>query len=128
MKTDRRDAPRLVRLHRVGELTPVWVPGTEQESMRDLSRFREDLKEQDRHLKQHLLAFLLRNGQTGPSKIAKWTIEYWIWIADLSFPQPTTHVVIQGYVDAIKESQKRITLTETQIIRSLDSYSLAPMV
>ena len=128
VKTDRRDAQMLARLHRAGELTPVWVPGTEQESMRDLSRLREDLKEQERHLKQRLSAFLLRNGQTGPSKIAKWTIKYWIWVADLSFPQPTTHVVLQEYVDAIKESQKRIASIETEITRSLDSYSLAPMV
>ncbi len=52
--TDRRDAQMLARLHRVGELTPVWVPGTEQELMRDLSRLREDLKKQERQLKQRL--------------------------------------------------------------------------
>jgi len=44
VKTDRRDSENLARLHRVGELTPVWVPDLEQEAMRDLTRAREDMK------------------------------------------------------------------------------------
>ena len=43
MKTDRRDALSLARLHRAGELTAVWVPGPEQEVLRDLTRAREDM-------------------------------------------------------------------------------------
>ena len=38
VKTDRRDAVALARLHRSGDLTSVWVPGEEQEAMRDLTR------------------------------------------------------------------------------------------
>ena len=57
VKTDRRDAQTLARLHRAGELTSVWVPGPEQEEMRDLSRLREDLKTHERHVKQQLSAF-----------------------------------------------------------------------
>ena len=38
IKTDRRDAVALARLHRNGELTAVWVPDEEQEAMRDLER------------------------------------------------------------------------------------------
>ena len=44
IKTDRRDALTLARLHRAGELTPVWVPGPDQEAVRDLTRAREDMK------------------------------------------------------------------------------------
>jgi len=44
IKNDRRDATTLARLHRAGELTPVWVPDTETEAMRDLTRGREDAK------------------------------------------------------------------------------------
>lgn len=38
VKTDRRDAVRLAELLRAGELTPVWVPGEEDEALRDLVR------------------------------------------------------------------------------------------
>lgn len=40
VKTDRRDATMLARLHRAGELTSVWVPDTDHEAMRDLIRLR----------------------------------------------------------------------------------------
>lgn len=38
IKTDRRDAVNLAKLHRAGELTPVWVPDPQHEAMRDLVR------------------------------------------------------------------------------------------
>jgi transposase len=44
VKTDRRDSEGLARLHRTNELTPVWVPNAEQESIRDLTPAREDMK------------------------------------------------------------------------------------
>ena len=40
IKTDRRDAVMLARLHRAGELTEVWVPDAAHEAMRDLARAR----------------------------------------------------------------------------------------
>ena len=48
VKTDRRDALKLARLLRSGELTAVWVPDAEHEALRDLSRAREEARE-DRH-------------------------------------------------------------------------------
>ena len=44
VKTDRRDAEKLVRCYRVGELTPVWVPDADHEALRDLVRAREAAK------------------------------------------------------------------------------------
>jgi len=38
VKTNRRDATTLARLHRAGELTSVWVPDAAHEAMRDLVR------------------------------------------------------------------------------------------
>jgi len=63
LKTDRRDALLLARLHRAGELTAVWVPDAEQEAIRDLSRAREDMKAIELKARQRLGAFLLRHGQ-----------------------------------------------------------------
>jgi transposase len=41
VKTDRRDALMLAKLHRAGELTPIWIPDAAHEAMRDLVRGRE---------------------------------------------------------------------------------------
>jgi transposase len=43
VKTDRRDATMLARLHRAGELTPVWVPDADHEAMRDLIPYSQNI-------------------------------------------------------------------------------------
>ncbi len=40
VKTDRRDALMLAKLHRAGELTAIWIPDAAHEAMRDLVRAR----------------------------------------------------------------------------------------
>jgi transposase len=62
IKTDRRDAQMLVRLHRTGELTSIYVPALEDEAIRALTRGREDATAVERKAKQCILAFLLRHG------------------------------------------------------------------
>ena len=44
VKTDRRDCLQLARLHRAGELSAIYVPGVEDEAIRDLIRAREDAR------------------------------------------------------------------------------------
>ena len=62
MKTDRRDAAKLARCHRSGDLTSVWVPDKNHEALRDLVRRRETAF-QDRHrARQRFGKFLLRHG------------------------------------------------------------------
>ena len=63
VKTDRRDAIKLARLLRAGELDTVWVPDAAHEAMRDLVRSRGDAKEQTKVSKQQLQSFLLRHGR-----------------------------------------------------------------
>jgi transposase len=40
VKTDRRDAAKLARSYRAGDLTLVWVPDADHEALRDLVRAR----------------------------------------------------------------------------------------
>ena len=63
IKTDRRDALSLARLHRSGDLAEVWVPDEEQEAVRDLVRCRADFKHAERRARQRLHSFLLRHGR-----------------------------------------------------------------
>ena len=62
IKTDRRDAVKLARSHRAGELTPVWVPDQAHEAMRDLVRARTAAVRALRQARQQLSSFLLRHG------------------------------------------------------------------
>src|SRR6266511_4660118 len=60
VKTDRRDAVQLARLLRSGDLSPIYVPVVEDESIRDLVRAREDALKDGKAAKARLKAFLLR--------------------------------------------------------------------
>jgi phosphoribosylformylglycinamidine synthase len=62
IKTDRRDARLLARLHRAGELTAVHIPDERDEAIRDLCRARTDAVHDLRGGRNQLKAFLLRNG------------------------------------------------------------------
>jgi transposase len=63
VKTDRRDAVMLAKLHRAGELTAVWVPDDAHEAMRDLVRARATSRQVLSKARQHLQGFLLRHGR-----------------------------------------------------------------
>jgi transposase len=71
IKTDRRDAASLARLHRAGELTAVWVPDPGHEALRDLVRARLDAVHALRRARQQLSGFLLRHG--GHYRRPAWT-------------------------------------------------------
>lgn len=62
MQTDRRDAEKLARHYRSGNLTAVWVPDGGHEALRDLVRAREDAKQDQLRAKHRLSKFLLRHG------------------------------------------------------------------
>jgi len=128
VKTDRRDSESLARLHRAGELTPVWVPGAEQEAMRDLSRAREDMKHLERQSKQRLNAFVLRHGQVYTRGKSKWTQAHWRWLEKLRFSQPVQQIVLQEYIDCVKQQQLRVRDLEEEMARAMQSWRLAPVV
>jgi transposase len=69
VKTDRRDAEKLARRHRAGDLTAVWVPDAAHEALRDLVRAREaGKKDQLRAARHRLGKFLLRHGCRHPKR------------------------------------------------------------
>ena len=76
VKTDRRDAERLARCYRAGELTAVWVPDEAHEALRDLVRAREAAKQDQLRARHRLGKFLLRHGKRAPQKMRPWTQWY----------------------------------------------------
>src|SRR5580700_1145914 len=73
VKTDRRDALKLARSHRSGDLTAVWVPDEDSEALRDLVRQREAAKQDQLRARHRLTKFLLRTGQRPPLGLKAWT-------------------------------------------------------
>jgi len=128
IKTDRRDALKLSRLLRAGELTGIWVPDEEQEAMRDLTRARDDMKSQERKARQQLNAFVLRHGHHWPGGKTRWTKTHFNWLESIRFEQPWLQIVLQEYIDAVKAATQRVADLTDQLLRALPVWSLAPVV
>jgi len=92
VKTDRRDALKLARSHRSGDLTAVWVPDEDSEALRDLVRQREAAKQDQLRARHRLTKFLLRTGQRPPLGLKAWTERYMRWLAQVRYTQPAQEV------------------------------------
>jgi transposase len=126
IKTDRRDAINLARLHRAGELTPVWVPDRAHEAIRDLVRARQAAVRALRQARQQLSGFLLRHGHhySRPA----WTQMHRRWLAGLRFEQAAHHLVLEDGIAAVEAATARRDRLEAHIEAALPDWSLAPVV
>ena len=127
VKTDRRDALELARLHRSGELVPIFVPRLEDEAVRDLVRCREDAKIAQRKVRQQLKALLLRNGIRYEGK-SSWIPAHLRWLSELALPQPAQQIAFQEYLDAVTAASERVSRLEQQIREQVQSWRMKPLV
>jgi transposase len=127
IKTDRRDAATLARLHRAGELSAVYVPDPADEAMRDLSRTRQDAVNATRKAKQQLKAFLLRH-QIHYSGRSAWSKAYFRWLSDIAMAYPAQQVALQEYIDAVHEGIRRVERLTDQIRQLVPAWRMAPVV
>ena len=126
IKTDRRDAANLAKLHRAGELTPVWVPDRAHEAIRDLVRARQAAVRALRQARQQLSGFLLRHGchYHRPA----WTQLHRRWLASLKFEQAVHHLVLEDCIAAVEAATARRDRLEAHIEAALPEWSLAAVV
>jgi transposase len=115
VKTDRRDAAKLARCHRAGELTAVWVPDADHEALRDLVRAREAAKKDQLKARHRLGKFLLRHGRR-PDGIKAWTKEYLEWIkSKVRFDQPALEATLADYLEEVDHVAARIVRLDKSI-------------
>ena len=107
VKTDRRDADKLGRLYRAGELTLVTVPDQRQEALRDLVRAREDAKVDLLRRRHRLGKFLLRHGHRYREG-SSWTQRHWGWVRSLDFDQPHSQAAFEEYQAAAVEGFEQV--------------------
>jgi len=126
IKTDRRDAINLAKLHRAGELTPVWIPDQAHEAIRDLVRARLAAVRALRQARQQLSGFLLRHGHhyNRPA----WTLMHRRWLAGLRFELAVHHIVLEDCIAAVEAATVRRERLEAHIEAVLPDWSLAAVV
>jgi len=128
VKTDRRDAINLAKLHRAGELTSIYIPTQEDEMLRDLVRAREDAKEDELRAKHRLTKFLLRHDIHPPTGVKRWTYAYREWLDALTFQSSMHSVVFEEYLQQLVEMEQRIQRLEKEIHVQAEEGYHAPMI
>jgi transposase len=111
VKTDKRDARRLARLHRAGELVAIAVPSPEQEAVRDLCRARNALVRDRRRARQRLDKFLLRHDRVYRAGTA-WTARHGLWLGGLRFDDPALAATFAYYRGVVQARDAELTAIE----------------
>ncbi len=114
VKTDRRDAITLARLMRSGDLSSIYVPGIEDEALRDLSRGRDDAMQDLKRSKRRLKSFLLRQDIRYEGRAA-WNPAHLRWLAEVVCPTPPQQIVFQEYLRAVSEQHERVQRVEHEL-------------
>jgi transposase len=127
IKTDRRDARMLARLHRSGELTAVHLPDERDEAIRDLCRARTDAVQDQRSGRNQLKAFLLRNGYRYGEKTS-WSAAHMRYLRELILPHPAMKIVLEEYLQCIDAAAERIERLEVHMKALLDEWHMKPVV
>jgi transposase len=127
VKTNRRDAIKLARLMRSGDLTPVYVPAMEDEAIRDLCRARDDVIRDLNAAKFRLKAFLLRQDIRSTGR-ATWGPAHLRWLSAVVCPTSAPQIVFQEDVRAVTEHTERLQRLEQELQDQVPTWRLAPVV
>jgi transposase len=122
VKTNRRDARKLVELGRAGLLTAVQPPTPEDEAVRDLARARDDAREDLQRCRHRLGKLLLRRGLHYGGR--NWTRGHRQWINDLTWTHAAERAVVDDYLLAIDHTEARLIELDAQLttIAETDPY------
>jgi transposase len=127
IKTDKRDALRLAKLLKTEDLTPIYVPEPEDESIRDLSRARETAMEDLNDARFQLKAMLLRNN-INYKGTANWSKKHLRWLSELVLPHPAQQIVLQEYLQTVNERIARLERLVNELQHQVHRWRYYPVV
>jgi transposase len=122
VKTNRRDARKLVELLRAGLLTEVQPPTPEEEAVRDLCRARDDAREDLQRCRHRLGKLLLRRGLHYHGR--NWTRAHRQWVDGLTWTHEAERIVVEDYLLAIDHLEARLRELDARLtaIAARDPY------
>jgi transposase len=142
VKTDQRDAERVLRLLMIDALHPVRVPTVEEEAIRDLVRAREDVRGDLMRARQRLSKLLLRHDILYEDTRSTWTARHRAWLRaqDLGGGAQATLLDYLGSIDTLElrrdtleraiaelvpDSPYAQTIARLRCLRRIDTLSAA---
>jgi len=120
VKTDRRDAKKLVTLYRGGLLRFVAPPTPETEGLRDLLRCRDDIRCARTAARHRISKQLLRHGLVFREGRKSWTLQHRAWLAKQRLADPLAHAALEQmliHLDGIDRQLATLDARLEQIAR-----------
>jgi transposase len=127
VKTDKKDAKKLARLLRAGELEGIHIPAPIDEAIRDLCRARTDAVQARARAKKQLLSFMLRNGMSYTGK-TNWTQGHMNYLRKIALPSPVQQIVLEEYIMEIDALEQRVARLLAHMQEQLATWHRKPMV
>jgi transposase len=125
IKTDARDAERLVRLLMIDGLHPVRVPTPEEEALRDLVRAREDLRSDLMRARHRLSKLLLRHDVRYEDTSSRWGERHRSWLGKVDLGERGARLTMSDYVGAVDALELRRGTLEAAISELIPSSAWA---
>ena len=122
LKTDRRDARKLAKLYRAGELTPVHVPDEGDEAVRALVRCRETVQKEVLSSRHYILKFLSLRGLSYRGG-KNWTREHWRYLRSIKL-EGADEIVFRNYMSLLefKLEQLKALDMDVEAVACSDKY------
>ena len=127
IKTDKRDAKKIAKLYRNGDITEVRIPPALDEAVRDVCRARTDASDDLSRAKQRLNSFLLRNGYRYSGK-SRWSDAHMRYLRELAMPDPNQRVTLEEYIQAVDSGMERVARVTQRLKDILPGWEWKPVV
>ena len=127
VKTNRRDAAKLAKLYRAGELTLITVPDAVHEALRDLVRARRAVQRDVLRARQQLNHLLLRQGHRYRDG-AHWTLRHWQWLQQIELPQADAQVILNETLLALNQRIEQLRRYDVLLEDAAERPRYAPYV
>ena len=114
IKTDRRDALKLLAMFKAGLLTEVHAPDTDQEAARELTRCRQTAQENLKRIRHQLLKLIVRHGYVY-SDGNHWTQKHLRWLRGLEFDQTLLSNVFDSYFTEMQHCLQRLASLDREV-------------
>jgi transposase len=115
VKTDRRDAKKLVALHRGGLLRYVQPPTPESEGLRDLLRCRDDLRCARTAARHRVSKQLLRHGRIFREGKKGWTLKHRVWIGRQRLDDPLGHLALEQQLTHLDGIDRQLAALDARL-------------
>jgi transposase len=126
VKTDRRDAQKLARLYRAGELTPIRIPSAAEERARSLVRARGALTREILSSRHYVLKLLQSRGHRYRDG-KNWTAPFWTWVRNRPLEGEDV-LTLAVYLDLLEHKLALRLRVDQRLLEVAEDPAWAPAV